>query len=179
MKNILVIYQQDSQYGKFIAENILVGIMHKKVNGDVQSIARVISNVTLLNNYDAIVLGSPTYFGSVSSQMKCLMDKTLNIWEERLLCDKICAGYTYSSAINGDKFSTLLQMFVFAQQHGMVWVGLDIPCCYKNVSGDVLNRLGSWIGLMGQTPNKFSDDSNIQSDKKTAQYFGSRIAQLV
>ena len=110
--------------------------------------------------------------------MKLFTDTTYPIWCRKLWNNKIAAAYTHSSSISGDKLSALIQMFVFAQQHGMIWVGLDIPCCYQNNSGILLNSIGSWVGLMAQTPSKIWGRETIQRDIETAKYFGSRIAKI-
>ena len=40
--------------------------------------------------------------------------------------DKVAAGFTNSGAQNGDKLNSLISMALFAAQHGMIWVGLDL-----------------------------------------------------
>jgi multimeric flavodoxin WrbA len=41
---------------------------------------------------DAIILGSPCYFGTVSAQLKMLMDRTVSICEKETLRNKIGAA---------------------------------------------------------------------------------------
>lgn len=179
MKKVSVIYQKNAKYTHFLSNNILEGIYLEKLQGDLLSTCEIENNVNVLNKYDGIVFGSPTYFGSVSAEIKSLMDKTSKIWQKKMWCDKIAAGYTYSSALSGDKLGVLTQFFIFAQQHGMLWVGLDIPCCYKDNKGNLLNFMGSWSGLMGQSPNKITGEKSIKSDKATANYFGRRISKII
>ncbi|PMZ18151.1 flavodoxin family protein, partial [Pseudomonas sp. FW306-02-F08-AA] len=75
------------------------------------------------------------------------------LWKTQQLKNRLAAGFTVSSLPAGDKQSTLLSMFVFAMQHGMVWVGNPIlPEQHAGVPYDeAANRLGSWSGLMAQT----------------------------
>ncbi len=40
--------------------------------------------------------------------------------------NKVAAGFTNSGAQNGDKLHSLISMALFAAQHGMLWVGLDL-----------------------------------------------------
>lgn len=40
--------------------------------------------------------------------------------------NKIAAGFTNSGAMHGDKLHSLVTMALFAAQHGMIWVGLDL-----------------------------------------------------
>ena len=80
------------------------------------------------------------------------MDSTGRLWRTQQLKGKLAAGFTVSSLPSGDKQSTLLSMFVFSMQHGMLWVGNPIlPEQHSGVPYDeAANRLGSWSGLMAQ-----------------------------
>jgi NAD(P)H dehydrogenase (quinone) len=86
-----------------------------------------------------------------------------------------------SSLPAGDKQSTLLSMFVFAMQHGMVWVGNPIPP--EQHSGvpydEAANRLGSWSGLMAQAGHGAAADAFVPGDTKTARMFGRHFAQTL
>lgn len=129
-----------------------------------------------LDAADAVIFGCPTYMGSVPADFKKFMDDSSEAWMERKWCNKIAAGFTNSSAPSGDKLSTLSQIALYAFQHGMVWVGLDIMAGKTEAGATVpLNRLGSWVGLMTQLNNN-TDPVLIESDLATAHYFGRRIA---
>jgi multimeric flavodoxin WrbA len=128
----------------------------------------------VLASAEAIVLGCPTYMGSVSAQFKQFMDGTSAIWALQGWRDKLCAGFTHSAAPSGDKLGTLTQLAVFAAQHGMIWVGLGLPPTYASVGrADDTNRLGSHLGLMAQTP---PGAALHEGDLRTAEGFGRRIA---
>jgi flavorubredoxin len=76
---------------------------------------------------DAIVFGSPTYNGAPSARFKQFCeDSTKPVWSEMKWRDKVAAGFTNSGAQNGDKLHSLISMALFAAQHGMLWVGLDL-----------------------------------------------------
>jgi hypothetical protein len=70
-------------------------------------------------------------------------------------------------------------MFVFAMQHGMLWVGNPIlPEQHSGVPYDeAANRLGSWSGLMAQAGHSASADSFVPGDVKTARMFGRHFAE--
>ena len=72
---------------------------------------------------DAIIMGSPTYMGSVSWQFKKFADASSKPWFSQAWKDKLFAGFTNSASMNGDKLSTLHYLFTLAMQHGGVWVG--------------------------------------------------------
>ncbi|MEA9585840.1 flavodoxin family protein [Xanthomonas sp. WHRI 10064A] len=132
---------------------------------------------------DAIVFGAPTYNGAPSARFKQFCeDSTAVAWNAMKWRDKIAAGFTNSGAQNGDKLHSLIQMALFAAQHGMVWVGLDLKPGNDSSRGSVhdLNRLGSWLGAMAQSNgDQGPDDTPIASDLETAAYLGQRVAETV
>ncbi|MBA3594030.1 MAG: flavodoxin family protein [Polaromonas sp.] len=134
-----------------------------------------------LLDYDGFVFGSPTYLGSVSGTFKTFMDATGRLWKSHALKGKLAAAFTVSSLPSGDKQSTLLSLFVFAMQHGMVWVGNAIlPEQRSGVpEEEALNRLGSWSGLMAQAGHSAPADAFPPGDIKTAQLFGANVAEAL
>ncbi|MCE3271547.1 MAG: flavodoxin family protein, partial [Ramlibacter sp.] len=94
------------------------------------------------------------------------MDATGKLWRDLRLKGKLASGFTVSSLPAGDKQSTLLSMFVFAMQHGMVWVGNPvIPEQHRGVPyEEAANRLGSWSGLMAQAGHSAPADAFAPGD---------------
>jgi NAD(P)H dehydrogenase (quinone) len=129
----------------------------------------VIAEIT---NSDAVIFAPPTYMGGVAAQFKSFADATGDIWSAQGWAGKYSAGITCGTALNGDQSSTLQYLSLFASQHGMLWVGLDIASgC--NLQG--LNRLGCQLGVVAQaTKNEIN-----AKDLETSQYLGARIAALV
>jgi NAD(P)H dehydrogenase (quinone) len=133
-----------------------------------------------LDAADAIVFGSPTYMGSASAPFKAFMDASSKNWYGRAWADKIAAGFTNSASLNGDKQTTLIQLVTFAAQHGMIWASLNLLPGNNSTKGspDDLNRLGSSIGAMGQSPSDAGPDAGPSaSDKRTAAHLGKRVAE--
>ena len=132
---------------------------------------------------DAIVFGTPTYMGSASAAFKAFMDATAPVWALQGWRDKLAAGFTHSAAPSGDKLGTLIQLAVFAAQHGMIWVGLGLPPSYASVSAASsesyaeTNRLGSHLGAMAQSPPGSGGPS--ASDLRTCSHLGRRVAEHV
>ncbi|MDX1914911.1 MAG: flavodoxin family protein [Methylophilus sp.] len=135
----------------------------------------------LLKASDAIIFGSPTYMGSASAQFKAFMDASSKAWYTRDWQDKVAAGFTTSASQSGDKLNTLIQLSVFAAQHGMIWVGQDLLPGNNSSTGSVndLNRLGSFLGAMAQAnSDQGADVAPIQSDLLTAEHLGERVASI-
>jgi multimeric flavodoxin WrbA len=131
---------------------------------------------------DAIIFGSPTYMGSVSAQFKGFMDASSKTWfamGSKGWKDKLAAGFTTSASQSGDKLGTLMEMMIFANQHGMIWVSLGLPPGNNSSKGslDDLNRLGSFSGAMAQANADQGADGMRESDLKTAAHLGRRVGE--
>lgn len=135
-----------------------------------------------LESSDAIIFGSPTYNGMISARFKQFMeDSTKTAWTEQKWRNKIAAGFTNSGAQHGDKLNSLMSMALFAAQHGMIWVGLDLMPGNASSKGSTseLNRIGSWLGAMAQSNNDQGPDlAPINSDLQTAAHLGQRVAEI-
>ncbi|MCH7232826.1 NAD(P)H:quinone oxidoreductase [Glycomyces sp. L485] len=60
---------------------------------------------------DAVVMGSPTRFGNVSSQLKQFIDTLGGLWFQGKLADKVYSGFTAASGKHGGNESTLLALY--------------------------------------------------------------------
>jgi multimeric flavodoxin WrbA len=173
----------DSGYGHTAkqAQAVAAGVREVAgVQADLIAVAEDPISWERLEASDAIIFGAPTYNGSLSSRMKRFFeDSTKPAWNDMKWRDKIAAGFTNSGAQHGDKLNSLVSMALFAAQHGMIWVGLDLKPGNATSKGSVneLNRLGSWLGAMAQSNgDEGPDRSPIESDLKTAAYLGQRVA---
>ncbi|WUH99716.1 flavodoxin family protein [Spirillospora sp. NBC_00431] len=135
-----------------------------------------------LQDADAIIFGSPTYMGGSSSVFRAFVEATSEVWGDGMRWkNKIGAGFTNSGNMAGDKLHTLVNIALFAAQHGMIWVGLAEYGGWNTSTGgpDDLNRLGSWLGAMAQSNNDESPDVVPgESDLRTAEALGERVAEI-
>jgi NAD(P)H dehydrogenase (quinone) len=131
---------------------------------------------------DAIIFGAPTYMGSPSWVFKKFAEESVRAWAADLAWrDKIAAGFTNSKAMSGDKLNSLVDLAVFAAQHGMIWVGLDIYPGWAESTASIedLNRLGSWLGAMAQSDADLSaEKAPPATDLRTAEALGVRVAMV-
>ena len=179
MSKLAIVYHSAHGHTEFIARQVQAGALEadgieaRLVRAD--DIARTPDELV---GYDGFIFGSPTYLGGVSGPFKSFMDATGRLWRTQQLKGKLAAGFTVSSLPAGDKQSTLLSMFVFSMQHGMLWVGNPIlPEQHSGVPYDeAANRLGSWSGLMAQAGHAAPADSFVPGDIKTARLFGRHVA---
>ncbi len=182
MTRIAVIYHSAHGHTEFIARQVLRGTA--QVEGVHTVLLRaedVMRAPETLLDFDGYILGSPTYLGGVSGPFKSFMDATGRLWRTQALKGRLAAGFTVSSLPAGDKQSTLLSMFVFCMQHGMLWVGNPIlPEQHEGVPYEqAANRLGSWSGLMAQAGHASPPDAFVPGDVKTAQMFVRHFAEIL
>ncbi len=174
MKQLEVIYHSGYGHTAVLAEAVHRGASQVSgVEVNLQSIEKI--DWDRLDNADAIILGSPTYMGSVSAPFKAFMDETSSRWYERAWRNKLAAGFTNSASWSGDKLNTLIQMSIFAAQHGMVWIGLDQLPGYNSTHGspEDLNRIGSYLGAMAQSDaDRPPEEVPPKADQETASLLG-------
>ncbi len=182
MKKLAVIYHSAHGHTEHIAGHVSKGAASIPDTGvhllKAEELAKTPDD---LLGYDAYILGSPTYLGGVSGPFKTFMDATGRLWRSQQLKGKLAAGFTVSSLPSGDKQSTLMSMFVFCMQHGMLWVGNPfLPEQHRGVPYDeAVNRLGSWSGLMAQAGHSAPADVFAAGDIKTARLFGRNFAETL
>lgn len=173
---IAIVY--DSGFGHTAKQAQAVAEGVKGVSGAYAKLIPVADGETpweTLEASEAIIFGSPTYNGSVSWRLKRFMeDSTRPAWLPQTWRNKIAAGFTNSGAMHGDKLNSLVSMALFAAQHGMIWVGLDI---FPGHSNTELNRIGGWLGAMAQSDDASPEVTPIESDLKTAAHLGRRVAE--
>jgi len=177
MKKIAIVY--DSGYGHTAKQAEAVAQGARQVPG-VEATLYPVSDSTRpweqLESSDAIIFGSPTYNGSVSARFKQFMeDSTRPAWVAQKWRNKVAAGFTNSGAMHGDKLQSLITMTLFAAQHGMVWVGLDV---FPGKKAEDMNRVGAWLGAMAQSDDAAPEVTPPDSDLNTAAHLGRRVAEI-
>jgi NAD(P)H dehydrogenase (quinone) len=86
--------------------------------------AAPVATVEELPEYDAIVFGAPTRFGTVAAQMRNFIDQTGGLWFQGKLIGKVGSVFTSSATQHGGQESTILGFMPTLLHHGMVVVGL-------------------------------------------------------
>lgn len=126
-----------------------------------------------------IIVGSPTYMGGPSWQFKKFADASSKPWFGDLWKDKVFGGFTNSASINGDKLATLQYFSLLAAQHRGIWVGMGMKSSNTKASQrDDINRMGSFLGPMAQTPADAAPEEMSSGDLETAGMYGARVAEI-
>lgn len=84
-----------------------------------------IASIEDLANYDAVVVGTGTRFGRISSQMASFLDQAGNLWARGALHGKVGGAFTSSGTQHGGQETTLFSIITNLLHFGMVIVGLD------------------------------------------------------
>jgi NAD(P)H dehydrogenase (quinone) len=71
---------------------------------------------------DAVIFGSPTRFGSPTSQFRAFIDSLGGLWAQGQLADKVYAGFTSSQTAHGGQETTLLNLYITLMHFGGIIV---------------------------------------------------------
>jgi NAD(P)H dehydrogenase (quinone) len=71
---------------------------------------------------DAVIFGTPTRYGNVTSQLKQFIDQTGGLWAEGKLADKVVSGFTSAQNPHGGQESTLLALYASMYHWGCIVV---------------------------------------------------------
>lgn len=134
----------------------------------------VIESVERLADYDAIVVGSPTRFGRMSSQMASFLDQAGGLWFRGALNGKVGAAFTSTATQHGGQETTLFSIITNLLHFGLTIVGLDYGY-QAQMSNDAVN---------GGTPYGASTIANGDGSRQPteveldgARYQGRRVAE--
>lgn len=153
MPRAIVIYYSESGNTKKMAEFISEAIKESDVEVDLRDVSRVQPKDLLA--YDGIIVGSPTYYGSMAYQVKKLFDESVKFHGS--LDGKVGAAFTSSANIGGGNETTILDILNAMLIHGMIIQG--------DYSGDHYGRVS--VG---------KPDSRVE---KQCMRLGKRVAELI
>ncbi|TCD04915.1 NAD(P)H:quinone oxidoreductase [Erythrobacteraceae bacterium CFH 75059] len=133
-----------------------------------------IAGIEPLRDYDAIVVGCPTRYGRMASQMAAYWDQTGALWASDALVGKVGAAFTSTASQHGGQETTLLSILTNLLHMGMTVVGLDYG--YKGQMGVDEVKGGAPYGA---TTVAGSDGSRQpgEADLAGARHLGERVAR--
>ena len=135
----------------------------------------VLDDVNELANYDGIIVGSPTRYGRVASQMASFWDKAGGVWFQGKLNGKVGGAFTSTASQHGGQETTLFSIITNLLHFGMTIVGLDYG--FQGQGGVDEVKGGSPYGA---TTISGADGSRLPSqvELEGARYHGRRIAEV-
>lgn len=127
-----------------------------------------------LAEYDGIVVGSPTRYGRMSSQMASFWDQTGGLWMRGALIGKVGAAFSSTAAQHGGQETTLFSVLTNLLHMGCTIVGLDYGFTGQNGVDEV--KGGSPYGATTIADNDGSRQPS-ETDLAGARYLGRRVAE--
>jgi NAD(P)H dehydrogenase (quinone) len=134
-----------------------------------------IATIDDLASYDAIVIGTGTRFGRISSQMAAFLDQAGSLWMRGALHGKVGGAFSASGTQHGGQEATLFSIIANMLHFGMLIVGLD----YGHTGQMTLEEItgGSPYGattITGADGSRQPSANELQG----AHYQGRRIAEV-
>jgi NAD(P)H dehydrogenase (quinone) len=139
---VLVLYYSSYGHIEALAEAIAEGARSAGASVDVKRVPEIVpeeiarashfkldqaapvASIEDLEHYDAIVIGTGTRFGRISSQMAAFLDQAGGLWLRGALHGKVGSAFTASATQHGGQEITLFNIIANLLHFGMVIVGL-------------------------------------------------------
>jgi len=142
LSKVLVLYYSSYGHIETMANAVAEGARSAGANVDVKRVPETVSpaiakasqfktdqsapvaTVEELANYDAIIVGSPTRFGRLPSQMAAFLDQAGGLWARGALHGKVGGAFCSTASQHGGQETTLFSIITNLLHLGMVIVGL-------------------------------------------------------
>ena len=193
MTKVLILYYSAYGHMERMAQAVAEGVQEAGAHAEIKRVpelvpeeiakksgfkldqAAPIATVSELPDYDAIIFGSGTRFGVVTSQMRNFLDQTGPLWATGALVGKVGSVFTGSGTQHGGQESTVLTMIPTLLHQGMVVVGL--PYTFQGQSRTDEITGGSPYGASTITK---PDGSRMPSENELAgaRFQGRHVAQI-
>jgi NAD(P)H dehydrogenase (quinone) len=142
MSKVLVLYYSTYGHVETLAEAVAEGARAAGATVDIKRVPETVpeevarnghfklaqsapvAQVSDLEQYDAIIIGAPTRYGRIPSQMAAFLDQTGGLWARGALNGKVGAAFTSSATQHGGQETTLFSLITNMLHFGLVIVGL-------------------------------------------------------
>lgn len=192
MSKVLVLYYSSYGHLETMAQAIAEGARSTGAQVDVKRVpetvpedlakgahfkldqAAPVAEVAELENYDAIIVGTGTRFGRISSQMAAFLDQAGGLWARGALIGKVGAAFTSSATQHGGQETTLFSIITNLLHFGMTVVGLDYGHAGQMRNDEVVGG-----APYGATTIAGGDGSRQPSETELegARHLGRRVAE--
>ncbi|MFM6933536.1 MAG: NAD(P)H:quinone oxidoreductase [Novosphingobium sp.] len=192
MSKVLVLYYSSYGHIEQMAEAVAAGAREAGATVDIKRVpetvpdeiargahykldqAAPVATIAELEGYDAIVVGTGTRFGRMSSQMAAFLDQAGGLWARGALNGKVGAAFTATATQHGGQETTLFSILTNLLHFGMTIVGLD----YGH-AGQMNNEKIVGGAPYGATTIAGGDGSRQPEDEDLdgARYLGRRVAE--
>lgn len=199
MPRILVLYHSTYGHVEAMAEAVAEGA--REVDGAVVDIKRVpelvpeelarqsgykmdqaapIATVDELADYDAIIVGAGTRYGTAASQMRNFLDQTGGVWARGGLVGKVGSAFTSTATQHGGQETTLIGLIQTLLHHGMLIAGLPYAWAGQSRIDEITG--GSPYGattITGGDGSRMPSDNEREGARWQGRYVAETAKKLV
>lgn len=134
-----------------------------------------LAKVDQLADYDAVIFGSGTRFGNVTSQMRSFIDQAGSLWQSGALVGKVGSVFTSSATQHGGQESTILTFVPTLMHLGFIVVGL--PYTFQGQMGlEEVNGLSPYGASTIAGPDGKRQPSKVESEG--AKFQGKHVTEI-
>lgn len=193
MAKVLVLYYSSYGHCEAMAQAVADGARSAGVDVDIKRVPELvpeevakksgykmnqpapIATINDLVNYDAIVVGTGTRFGRISSQMANFLDQAGGLWAKGALHGKVGAAFTSTATQHGGQETTLFSIITNLLHFGMVIVGMNYGYAGQSTLDEITG--GSPYGASTIAGGDGSRNPS-QNELDGARYQGKTVAEL-
>lgn len=195
MARILILYYSSYGHIETMAEAVAEGVRQAGASADIRRVPELapeavvrkagyktdqrapIAAVADLVDYDAIIIGTPTRYGVMASQMKNFLDQTGGLWFADKLVGKVGGVFTSTGSQHGGQETTIQSTQTVLFHLGMIVVGL--PYSFKGQM-----RMDQITGGSPYGASTLADDGNggdrqpSENELDGARFQGQHVAEI-
>lgn len=199
MPKVLVLYHSTYGHVEAMAEAVAEGA--RSVEGAVVDIKRVpelvpeelarksgykldqaapVAAVEDLADYDAVIVGAGTRYGTAASQMRNFWDQTGGVWVKGALVGKVGSAFASTATQHGGQETTLIGLIQTLLHHGMIVAGL--PYAWQGQSRIDEMTGGSPYGattITGGDGSRMPSDNELEGARWQGRYVAETARKLV
>lgn len=149
MAKILICYYSRTQHTQRMAQIVADGARKvPKAAVDLKPIQQL--QARDLVGYEAIIMGSPTYYGTMAAELKKLIDESVKFHGQ--LAGKVGGAFSSSANVGGGNETTVLDILKAMLIHGMIIQGAAMGDHYGPVAvGEVDARASEQCLKLGKS----------------------------
>ena len=132
-----------------------------------------------LADYDAVIVGAGTRYGTAASQMRNVLDQTGGIWMKGALVGKVGSAFTSTATQHGGQETTLIGLIQTLLHHGMLIAGLPYAWAGQNRIDEVTG--GSPYGattITGGDGSRMPSDNELEGARWQGRYVAENAKKL-
>ncbi|HEX6591130.1 MAG TPA: NAD(P)H:quinone oxidoreductase [Moraxellaceae bacterium] len=193
MAKVLVLYYSAYGHIETMAEAVAAGAREAGATVDIKRVPELVpeeiarnahfkldqkapvASIADLENYDAIIIGTGTRFGRISSQMASFLDQAGGLWARGALNGKVGSAFVSTATQHGGQETTLFSLITNMLHFGLVVVGL--PYSFQ---GQMDNSQVTGGSPYGATTIANGDGSRQPSENELAgaRFQGRHVAEV-